>query len=418
MAENFLVVSTYPPKGLLHGNIFSAVSHYTKSTLLSMGKNFSFKVLADRLEGQGEEYQEDNVQVIRCWQRGDPFLLFRLIKQLAGAKEKKILFCFEWGMFGRKISNLGFLPLFLLCLKILGKEIYFISHGVLLDYGEIAPQLGQKQKGLKIAIFNSCLKFLYSSIILFSKKLVVFEEYLRRELLKLAPGGSKKIVTIPHGVDEPAVVFDKLEARKRVGIKENEFALICFGFLVWYKGSDWLIETLKEYFQKNPGSKLKLLMVGGESQVHKNDPVYCRFLEEIYKISKESNGKIIITGFIPEEEIGLYFSAADLVIFPYRVLVSGSGPLSFVFTYKKPFLLSDRLGGYTLGQDFRESLAESGLSYKDISFSLENKELVERIEFYVNRKKSLEIVADFSKLLFEKRRWSEIGKKYRDLVGN
>lgn len=414
MAKSLLVVSTYPPQGSLHGNKFSAVARYTKSTLLSMGKNFSFEVLADKLPGEKDQYQEENVKVWRCWERGSQFLLFEIFRKILAFGRREILFCFEWGMFGRNLLNLVFLPLFLIILRLTGRKIYFVSHGVLLDYNQVAPQLGDQSKSWKIKFGTFGLRTLYFFILLCSQKVVVFEEYLREELLGLF-NCSNKIVTIPHGVDRSGEIFSKNEAKKKLGLKENQIILISFGFLVWYKGSDWLIQTLARFFEKHPNSKLKLLMVGGESQIHKKDPIYINYLNQLYKFEKQFPEKIKITGFVPEDKIGLYFSAADLVILPYRVLVSASGPLSFVFSYKKAFLLSDRLKGYVFGEDFRESLAKFGLKFEEISFPLEEVKFVERVESVIGNQKRLEEIKNLSGDLCQKRSWPIIGKRYQKL---
>jgi len=414
MVKDLLVVSTYPPKGSLHGNKFSAVAHYTKSTLISMGKDFSFKVLADKLSGEDSLYQEANVKVLRCWQRGSSFLLLDILKEILASRQKKILFCFEWGMFGRNLVGITLLPLFFVVLRVLGKEIFFVSHGVLLDYEKVAPQLGDKTKSLKVRFGSLGLKILYFFIILCSKKVVVFEEYLRQELLCLF-NKPEKVVTIPHGVDEPEKVYQKEEAREKLGIDNEEFVLLCFGFLIWYKGSDWLVEKMAEHFKKNPSSKILLMMVGGESQVHKDDPVYRKYLEEIYNRIKEAGGKILLTGFIKEEEIGLYFSSADLAVLPYRVLVSASGPLSLVFSYKKPFLVSDNLKGYALNKDFEGSQKKSDLNFEDISFSLQNEKVINKMESFAENQKLLNKIEEFSGSLYQKRKWSVTGKRYQEL---
>ena len=65
--NKLLVISSYPPKGTLHGNKYSAVASYTKNTLNSIdkasNKKIEYLVLADILD-KSEEYKEDNKKVL------------------------------------------------------------------------------------------------------------------------------------------------------------------------------------------------------------------------------------------------------------------------------------------------------------------------------------------------------------------
>lgn len=414
MKEEILVISTYPPKGTIYGSKFSAVASYTKNTLRFMDKEFSFRVLADKLSDEEKRYQEENVEVIRCWQRGAPSLLFSILRQIIMDGERKILFCFEWGMFGRNLLSLALMPLFLILLRIMGKEIYLVCHGVVLNCAKVAPQLGQKKDSIKTKTFSLGLKFLYLSIVVLSKRVIVFEESLRQDLIKSFKN-EEKILTIPHGVDGPINFLKKTEARKKLNFKKDEFLLLCFGFLAWYKGSDWIIKTMAHYFKKNPNAKMRLLMVGGESKVHKSDPVYRKYLDRLYKIEQASGGKILITGFVPEKKIGLYFTASDLVVLPYRVVVSASGPLSFVFSYRKPFLLSKNLSSYFKANDFKSALVETGVKEEEITFSLNSEVFAQKIKKIATANK-FSSLAKLSSVMAQKRDFRTLANKYEFVI--
>jgi hypothetical protein len=71
--------------------------------------------------------------------------------------------------------------------------------------------------------------------------------------------------------------------------------------------------------------------------------------------------------------IPVYFSAADLVTFPYREFMCASGVLSLVFSNKRPFIVSDRLKGMFEAPDFKQGLKEAKLDKNDLVFSLNKK---------------------------------------------
>lgn len=412
MAEKVLVISTFPPKGSLYNHPSSAVAGYTKNTLLHANADnvFSFVILADILENS-EQYEEDEFSVSRCWKRNSLSLYFNLLSEISKNKDtKKILFAFEWAMFGAKKWLMAFLPLFLLLLKIKGKKVYFVSHGVLLNAQLVSVQMGVKSNSLTAKFWTFGLRFLYWSITLLSKRVVVFEEYLRKGLLKLI-NKPEKIITIPHGVVSAEGNNSKAVVKK----KKNEFIVESFGFLIWYKGSDFLVSAMANYFEGHPESNIKLIMVGGATKTYK-DLAYQKYVSSIYDIADKSGGKIEVTGFIEESKIADYYRMADLLVLPYRVLVSGSGPLSLVFTYKRPFLISDNLKGYIQSADFSDALGQAGLKIEDITFSLGNDDLSSKIEQVSNNPKILDKIKNFSELMYEKRNWVQIGRKYERLL--
>lgn len=409
--EKILVISTFPPKGSLYGNKYSAVASYTKNTLKYMGEGFNFIVLSDILDSP-EKYLEQDVTVDRCWKRNSAGSILRLIGRVIEHRDvSKVMFAFEFGMFGSNKILLGFIPLMFLLMRISGKKIYFVSHGVILSFSTISEQLGTGGSVLLAKVMNSLLRFYYYFLCKLSTKVIVFEEYLRQSLISIGVSKSK-IYSIPHGVHEEINVPTKSFSREKLGIEPQDFVILCFGFLIWYKGSDFAVNAFKSEFREK---NIKLIMGGGESRVHKNSSVYASYISNLYNSAKTvSNVKI--TGFIKEEDIKYYFSACDLVILPYRAFISASGPLSFAITYKKPFILSNALKEYFLNKDFSSSLANSNLVINDITFSMDKAAFHDKVLELVGNKNKLSALEKLSKNLYEKRRWSKIGDMYRSII--
>lgn len=81
---------------------------------------------------------------------------------------------------------------------------------------------------------------------------------------------------------------------------------------------------------------------------------------------KAKKKNIIVTGFVPEEKVALYFSACDAVILPYTSFFSSSGPLALAIAYDKPILLSPSLSLYAKTPDFATALKHAAMSINDI----------------------------------------------------
>jgi len=410
--EEILVISTYPPKGSLYGNKFSAVASYTKNTLTHMSKSVIFTVFADESAGF-ETYGEKNIAVEKCWKRNDLRSFLHILKAIKKrTNSKKLLFAFEFGMFGSRKLLLGLIPLLLLLIKAMGKKIYIVSHGVILNFSDVSKQVGIGEEGkFLLKVMGLILKTYYFILGLLSTKIIVFEEHLRLSLISIGVDGNK-IHIIPHGVCEEPVPPSKGGARKKLGFDKNDFVILCFGFLIWYKGSDFIVKAFKNKF-KNGG--IKLVMAGGGGNIHKNEPLYTRYISSLYK-NAEDAPNIKITGFLNEKDIKYYFSACDLVVLPYRAFISASGPLSFALTYKKPFVVSRSLSGYAETEDFKKALKVSDLNIMDISFPLEEEGFYEKISALKRDKKLLGKALKLSRELFISRNWQKIGELYNEVL--
>ena len=433
--KNILFISNYPPKGSLHGSHFGGVASYTKNTIKAINNAYnlqnekvSFTVLADRFNGYNtkltttvvsclecpngyKNYKEGNVEVKRVWNRNDWFLLDKLLLQVLKTKNTKDIFiAFEFSLFGlNKFITLAF-PFFILFLRLFGKNVYLVLHHVLLDINKVDGQLGVTKNSIYSKLYGVVLKLFYKLVCLFASKIVVFEEHLKQDLLGLKISNNK-IVTINHGVEKVSTNITKAQARKKLGFSNDDFVVLNFGFIAWYKGSDWLVSAFKSLIDSNQINKnVKLVMAGGFSRNHKDNRVYNKMYEKIEGIADGYYDQIQLTGFVPEDKIQLYFEACDLVVLPYRVMLSASGPFSLVLSYKKPFVLSSNLDGYMLNNDFKQSMQESNVTKKDLFFNLSNSALLNALD---TDKKVLE---NFSKNLAQKRSWDSIGKQYAMLL--
>lgn len=365
-SDTLLVISTYPKKGQVYTAGMGGVASYTKNNLLPLTKKGQkVVVLADK-ENDEFLYEEEGILVIRCWKRGDWKLfasLFSWVKRFS--KIRAIEVQFEFALYDGLFKTL-FFPVFLFLLKLLGKRVILVLHQVIFDLGELSGHLGWKRKSFYSSLFSKGVALFYRFICLFSDKVVVLESVFAGRLKELGVS-QNKIRVVPHGVDSSLSKVPIAKAKKLLGIAKSERVILSFGFLTWYKGSDILVKKFAEFVKKHPHTRLRLILAGGESQTQKDKKHYQNFIKKLYARAKNCS-KVKITGYVPEDKIPLYFGAADLVVFPYRTLMSSSGPLSLAFSFGVPFAVSYPLSDIFETFDCQWALAQSGLRKKDLIF--------------------------------------------------
>lgn len=400
--ETILVVSSYPDQEVGIRDL-NAVAWYTKKTLESLpaSKKKRFVIFAE-ITDQPKIYEDGRFLVIRCWKPNSFSLFFDLLGQIKNFPQAKTLLLeFEFNTFGGFIGT-GLFPLFLLILKLLRKKVVLEIHQVLLDINSLSGHLNLKKNSFLTSFFNLALSIFYLVAGTLSKQIIVLEETLKERLSRYV--NPAKIKTVFIAISRQKKI-SRQEARKKLGLKEDELVLLYFGFITWYKGADWLV---KECAKQN----LRLIMAGGESPTLKKKAHYQRFYREVLNTAKKSK-KIQVTGFVDEKDIPTYFAASDLVVLPYRTFMSSSGPFSLALSYHKPFLLSKKLSGYAQSKTFKEALKVTGLDQEDFFFDLSSASFRKKLATIKIRK-----LQKFSATLAKMRSRENLGKIYLEILEN
>lgn len=127
--------------------------------------------------------------------------------------------------------------------------------------------------------------------------------------------------------------LNKSDARKVLGIKDDVNLVLFFGLIRKYKGLDMLLDAFNE-LKENPN--ITLLIAG---EFYEDKQPYLDLIEK-YQIQ---NQVILHAKFIANEDVKLYFSAADLVALPYRTATQ-SGVTQVSFHFEVPTLVTN-VGG-------------------------------------------------------------------------
>lgn len=146
---------------------------------------------------------------------------------------------------------------------------------------------------------------------------------------------SKPSVFSPHPVyDNYGAAMGKAEACAQLGLDANKKYILFFGFIRKYKGLDILLDAMKDERIQQAGIQL---VVAGE--FYDDEAAY---LQQIEQNGIKQNVHLF-TQFIPNNEIRYYFSAADLVVQPYRSATQ-SGITQVGYHFEKPMVVTN-VGG-------------------------------------------------------------------------
>ncbi len=391
--DTILVIAPYPARSTTHTG--GGIASYSKNTILAIKKaNPTQKIIVlANIVDESETYLENDILVVRCWDR-NPGLYLQLLRQINKySQAKKILFEFEFAAYGDFLTT-SLIPLLLTYLRLTGKSITTVLHQVVSDLKQLDQHIGLSHKPKSLNIFNRGLHLFYQIIALLSNQVITLEEPLAKKLKAIT--GRTNIVAIPHGL-YPKKALGRHRALTHLNLNSKNLYVLAFGYLSHYKGSDLIVEVFKKPI-KISGKTVKLILAGGESPTQGQKGHYRGFYERLYE-AIDNNENIIHTGFVPETRIKSYFSASDLVVFPYRTFMSASGPLSLAASYQKPFLASQPLSIYnpdlveTSAENFRRAIISS-----------------------LKSKKHLENLRQNSKSLGQKRNFDMQGQIYLDLI--
>lgn len=417
--RNLLVITSYPKKGSTHGPATVGIASYAKNTLRALQaaakearEPLSITVLAEQLTGQRSiRASDEGVIVGRLWQRDNAHSFVLLILAALRHPAKDVLIECEVAMFGRPITAILF-PLLAGALRLAGKHVTIVCHQVIRDVNELSGHINIEPATAKTDFLNVLVRLFYSSLQCTAHRIVVFEDVLKQYLSPQAD--NERIVVIPHGIEPMRTRISKRRARKQLGLSRT-FTILVFGFLAWYKGTDWIAHAVAGLKGKQ-ASRIRLILAGGPNPNHAEKPYYRRFLTRIAEIQKAAHGRISVVGFVPEKDIPLYFTAADVVVFPYRTLMSASGPMALAYTFGKPTLISQPLQGILQAADMKRILGDYGIMKEESIFPLTQQGFAQSIKRFIRNKSMRTKLSRLSVRLAESRNFEVVGKQYYEVL--
>jgi glycosyltransferase involved in cell wall biosynthesis len=217
-------------------------------------------------------------------------------------------------------------------------------------------------------------------------RFVVHSEHDRQLISSHYRIESSLITVIPHGLYDQYTVMDKEQCKLKLGL-EGKYVLLFFGLLRPYKGVSQLVKA----FEKISPSILEdtVLIVAGEAWEDQESV-------DLIKNSQVSDRIVLDNRYISDEDIPVFFSAADLLVLPYT-RASQSGVAHIGIAYGLP-ILATKVGG----------LVESLGSYKGTRFTEpgDNDGLVLALEDMITQRSREKYEPP------EEMRWDRIAEKY------
>lgn len=182
--------------------------------------------------------------------------------------------------------------------------------------------------------------FLNNIVYKYSTAIIVHSDFLKTKLLSAFKVDTDKIRVISHGdhnIYLNQTGMNPKSMREPFGFSEDDRVLLFFGIIREYKGLDLLLEAFDIASDFVPN--LKLLVAGNP---------FTKKLKHFYseKINKLKHYKNVTAHleFIPSEKVSNYFSAADIVVLPYKH-IDHSGIFHLAYSFGKP-IIATRVGDF------------------------------------------------------------------------
>ncbi len=152
------------------------------------------------------------------------------------------------------------------------------------------------------------------------------------DLKRLLPGALVRKTAHPiYEALSPGGAMTAREARGQLELEGN--VLLFFGFVREYKGLKYLLKAMPQVLSRIDAH----LLVVGEFWDDKSS--YLDLIQEL----GIGQAVTVLDRYIPNEELGLYFSAADVVVLPY-VDATQSGVTQLAYGFEKP-VITTSVGG-------------------------------------------------------------------------
>ncbi len=167
----------------------------------------------------------------------------------------------------------------------------------------------------------------HASILRAPREFIVHNEFSRQELQRVisVQGLKRKISVIPHGNYLPFVNRrGLLVSRRRLVLPEDKKIILFFGQIKKVKGLDVLLGAMEIVSKREPDA---VLLIAGK--VWKDS-----FQDYEHLIKSKNISDIVIQHirYIKDEDVDFYYSAANIVVLPYKKIYQ-SGVLLMAMSY-------------------------------------------------------------------------------------
>lgn len=164
----------------------------------------------------------------------------------------------------------------------------------------------------------------------------VHTEKMKLELMEEFGVQGARVTVIPFGINNavPNTTLTPIEAKQRLGIRDDEKTILFFGNIAPYKGLEYLVEAFQRILAQRDDYRL---IIAGRP---KNCEAYWSAMREAIREDVQRGRVLLRDDYIPDDETEVYFKAADVLALPYRHIYQ-SGVLFLGYSFGLPVLAAD-----------------------------------------------------------------------------
>jgi glycosyltransferase involved in cell wall biosynthesis len=194
---------------------------------------------------------------------------------------------------------------------------------------------------------------------------IVMSNIVKASLLYYRPQANYR--EAPHPVyDFFLDNYTREEARQKLGLQKNDKVILFFGYVRQYKGLHILLQAMPLLLKE---MDVKLVVAGEFYDKREN---YTSIIGDLNIQDSVS----IYDDYIPNEKVGMFYSAADVVVLPY-ITATQSGIIQIAYNYNKPVITTNVGGlpevvdegktGFTVPPENPDELAQAVLKFFELT---------------------------------------------------
>lgn len=338
-------------------------------------------------------YNENSIKVHRVFWR-KPNYIFAVHRELKKINPDVVHIQQELSLFGNSIT--AYLLQWLVWLW--RDRVVITIHGIV-DLKKIDKKfVHENNSQLPVWMIKLAFRIIYTPLMKWARRVVVHEKLFKEIAVQSYGIKAENVMVIPHGVEVLSVI-NPTQARQKLHIALDAKVALFMGYATGYKGIDLLIEGFAKYAKQEP--KAYLIIGSGKHPKLLHDETY---LAEYTRLQQKAAalipaGQYHWEGFIAEDEIGVYYSASDVSLYPYTTAMSSSGPMSFAIGYEKPFLVSSA---------FKDIFVD----HPQLLFDRQPESLARKLHYFFDNQSTYTIA---SATLKRERTWHMVGEQTTNL---
>ena len=307
-----VLVGPFPPfrGGISDLNV--ALAHHLSKRHVVHAINFTTQYPKVLFPGKTQFKKGDHaleVDSIRCLSSINPFSWRKTANKIIDLEPDLVLFSFWLAFFAPAFSGVA-----KKIKKYLDANIMAICHNIIPHEEHLLDTRLTKRFFCFIDLF------------------IVLSKKVENELLNIVPGAKYKYSPHPvYNIFKNTLSKEQAKAELNIATKK---VLLFFGLIRKYKGLDILINAMEKI--NTELDDYTLLIVG---ECYENKAKYT----DLIKNAGITDNVQCHYSFVPDNEVGKYFSASDVVVLPYKS-ASQSGIVQIAYNFDTPVIVSN-VGG-------------------------------------------------------------------------